>query len=255
MANVCRKCDSIINGIEKVPCRGTCGTALHRTCVPGLQRSTLDVIASFSESLFWLCEECAGMFFKWLQKPDAPASPAGTIKLCEVVDKLNSAVTNLTSRIEKHLPCGPGIQVQRPLFSQRYSGDQLTPTPKRSRDNSAKIRVTTTAAVCGTRTMQREIKTVADEKEQFWIYLSRLDPSHTVEDIAVTAQECLGTNEPPKVVLLVKKDADLSKLNFVSFRVEVPNELKDVALQAATWPTGVLVREFDFNQGRTDRFR
>ena len=58
-----------------------------------------------------------------------------------------------------------------------------------------------------------------------------------------------------KRLRLVKKDADLTKLNFVSFRVEIPRDLKEAALSACTWPIGVLVREFDFDRTRVDRFR
>lgn len=68
-------------------------------------------------------------------------------------------------------------------------------------------------------------------------------------------QECLALSEPPTVRRLVKKDADVSKLSVVSYRVLLPDNLRDVALQADTWPTGVMVREFDFDLGRVPRFR
>ncbi|XP_055543787.1 uncharacterized protein LOC129729303 [Wyeomyia smithii] len=252
MASTCKTCSSAVNGIDKVVCRGNCRSLFHRTCIPQLQRSILEVIATHSSNLFWLCDDCASSFNNWLQLPVTAAPAADSLQLCQAVEKLNSVVTDLSSRIEKHFPCGPAVPAQKMFFSQRLPGKQ--PTPKRSRENNAKFRATA-AAVCGTRTIQREIKTVADERQQFWIYLSRLDLCHTVNDIAAMIQECLGINETPKAILLVKKDADLTKLNFVSFRVEIPRDLKKAALSASTWPIGVLVREFDFDQTRVDRFR
>ncbi|XP_055522760.1 uncharacterized protein LOC129716940 [Wyeomyia smithii] len=252
MAAACNKCSSPVNGIEKVACRGACGSVFHRTCIPGLQRTALDVIAAFANNLFWLCDDCASRFNEWLYPPAPAVHAVDNSNLCAAVDKLNAVVADLSDRIEKHFPCGPLTSVQRPLFSQMLSVEQ--PTPKRRREGSFKAR-TPAAAVCGTRCIQREIKTVPDERQQFWIYLSRLDPSHTVDEIVTMAQECLGMNDKPKAFLLVKKDADVSKLNFVSFRVEVPNGLKDLALTASTWPVGVMVREFNFEQARPDRFR
>lgn len=251
MASTCKTCNSLVTGIENLACRGKCGSVFHRACVQGLQRSTLDMLATFRGNLFWLCDDCAGCFTKWVQQPEPAPPAADTIKLGDSVVKLTDVVSDLSNRIQQLFPSGVSSATQWSLFSQRRQGEQ--PTPKRSRENAAKIRATT-AAVCGTRSIQREIKTVADEREQLWIYVSRLDPSHTTEDISEMAKECLGTSELPKAVLLVKKDADISKLNFVSFRVEVPMELKDAALEASTWPTGVLVREFDFDQGRGNRF-
>ncbi|KAL1377237.1 hypothetical protein pipiens_016403 [Culex pipiens pipiens] len=89
---------------------------------------------------------------------------------------------------------------------------------------------------------------VVDEREQFWMYLGRLHHSHSVDDIAEMTQECLGLQVAPKVIRLVKKDVDVTKLPFVSFRVLLPDETRDVALQAETWSTGVAIREFDFDK-------
>lgn len=58
-------------------------------------------------------------------------------------------------------------------------------------------------------------------------------------------RESLQTREPLKMVSLVKKGADLSSMNFISFKVGVPVELKDVALNPNTWPEGILFREFE----------
>ncbi|XP_053698921.1 uncharacterized protein LOC128745881 [Sabethes cyaneus] len=255
MASTCRTCSSAVNGIDRVICRGNCRSMFHRTCIPGLQRSTLDAISTYGDNLFWLCDECASSFNKWLQQPDPVATVApvdDSSKLCDAVDKLNTAVADLSYRIEKHFPCGSSVPALKIFNSRRQPGE--LPTPKRSRVDSAKD-YASAVAVCGTRSIQRTIKTVADERQQFWLYLSRLDPSHTVDDIVAMTQECLDITDTPKTIMLVKKNVDLSSLNFVSFRVEVPKELKDTALMASTWPTGVLVREFDFDQERSTRFR
>lgn len=164
------------------------------------------------------------------------APTADTAKLCEVVDKLSGIVTEKNSADSYAGIAGPG--------AKRVREDDVLEKPP------AKIKT-----VCGTRTVQHQLKTVVDERELFWVYLGRLDPSHTEKEIAEMTQECFELTEPPKVRRLVKKDADISKLSVVSFRVLLPDDLRDTALQAGTWPTGVMVREFDFDQGRVPRFR
>lgn len=146
-------------------------------------------------------------------------------------------------------------QLKEKKVEQSYA-NVVYPGSKRERDDDkekeppAKVK-----PVCGTRTIQHQIKTVVSERDLFWVYLGRLDPCHTDLEIAEMTQECLELSELPKVRRLVKKDADISKLSVVSYRVLLPDDLRDVALQADTWPTGVAVREFDFDLGRSPRFR
>lgn len=220
----------------------------HRSCVSGLSRTTCDAIVKNPRNLFWLCDNCCEQFDGWLQSTDTDnASPpvADSAKLCEAVDKLSGIVTELSKRIENG---------SRDSYSGVVrSGTQAGSSAKRLReDDQGRERV---KAVCGTRTIQREIKTVADEREQFWVYLGRLHNSHTVDDIAEISRECLALEELPKAIRLVKKDVDVSKLPFVSFRVLLPEETRETALLAETWPVGVAVREFDFDQVSAPRFR
>lgn len=48
-------------------------------------------------------------------------------------------------------------------------------------------------------------------------------------------KKCLNTNAID-VRKLVRKDADLEQLAFISFKIGVDLKLKDLALDPATWP-------------------
>lgn len=250
MAVNCKTCEAEITGIERVVCR-SCNSTFHRSCIAGVNRATFDAIGK-TQNLFWLCDNCTGRFDSWLHSMETDADTVAPVtdsaKLCEAVDKLSGIVTELSKRLDSSQdsysgavrfgPAGPG-----PKRSRSVDQDQGEEPPEKRK------------TICGARTIQREIKTVVDEREQFWIYLGRLHHSNTVEDIVEMTRECLALNEAPTVIRLVKKDVDVTKLPFVSFRVLLPDEIRDTALLAETWPTGVAIREFDFDQVRAPRFR
>ena len=254
MAVNCKSCEAEITGIEKIACR-CCNSVFHRSCIPGLNRAAFDAIVKHPRNMYWLCDDCSGRFDSLLHSmetddADAPAAATISTKLCEAVDKLNDMMTQLSKRLESPRNSYSGVLRHGSQFGQPGS------TPKRNReDDEIDEPPAKPKAVCGTRIIQREIKTVVNECDQFWVYLGRLHHSNTVEDIAEMTRECLSLAEPPKVIRLVKKDVDVTKLPFVSFRVLLPEENRDIALLAETWPTGVAIREFDFDQVRAPRFR
>lgn len=244
MDTKCKTCEVEITGIEKMVCR-SCGAAFHRSCINGLNRTAFEAIGKLQKNCFWLCDNCAGRFDQLLQSMDVDddSAPATEVsKLSEAVDKLSGIVTELSSQLREKRP--PTSFVDVVYGAKRSREDDV------NNDPPAKIKT-----VCGTRTIQHQIKTVVNERELFWVYLGRLDPCHTDDEIAEMTQECLDLPEPPKVRRLVKKDADISKLSVVSFRVLLPDDLRETALLPDTWPTGVTVREFDFDLQRAPRFR
>lgn len=89
------------------------------------------------------------------------------------------------------------------------------------------------------------VLTVPPPREQFWLYLSRIHTSVKGEAMETLAKECLQCDDPIHVISLVKKNADMSSLNFISFKVGMDVKYRDVALNPATWPQGILFREFE----------
>lgn len=245
MATECKTCEAGITGIEKMVCR-SCSSAFHRSCIDGLNRTAFEAIGKLQKNCFWLCDECAGRFDQLVRSMDVDVVPdqvTDVTKLTEAVDKLSGIVTELSSQLKEKNSTQSFAEVAFP-GTKRAREDDVDDQPSVS-----------TKTVCGTRTIQHQVKTVVNERDLFWVYLGRLDPCHTDVEIAEMTQECLALSEPPAVRRLVKKDADISKLSVVSYRVLLPDNLRDVALQADTWPTGVMVREFDFDLGRAPRFR
>ena len=73
---------------------------------------------------------------------------------------------------------------------------------------------------------------------------SGLNPLASNNDIQKIVSRCLDVPDSVEVIRLVPKDKDVTTLSFVSFKVSLDPELKDRALNAASWPAGLLFREF-----------
>lgn len=78
------------------------------------------------------------------------------------------------------------------------------------------------------------------------VWISQLHPSVSVDQINQYIIENTEINRKDlfECVKLVKKDADISKLKFVSFKINVAAEHFDYLLNPNIWPKNVTVREF-----------
>lgn len=85
-----------------------------------------------------------------------------------------------------------------------------------------------------------------NQKFEKAIWISRLNPSVSIDDITnyITANTSITDTSRFKIFKLVKKDRDLSTLNFVSFKIELNTEDFDILVDPDVWSKGVMVREF-----------
>lgn len=126
------------------------------------------------------------------------------------------------------------VTASTPLSSRSAEGQ---PAQKRRREETL---------VGGTKTsIANDVLTVPPPKELFWLYLSRIHPSVKPEAVMKLAKDNLQCDDPIHVVSLIKKNADLSSLNLISFNIGLDVKYRDVALDPATWPHGIMFREFE----------
>ena len=146
-------------------------------------------------------------------------------------------------------------KVDRLLFTQSCSDQSSTSTvwPKlgvkrRRGDDGQTVR---DSADRGTSTIDFPDLSVASitpapPPARWWLYLSGLQPTITDADVTKVVTRCLNLNadHPINVARLVPKGTDISKLTFVSYKIGLDPQLKQLALTASSWPTGLLFREF-----------
>lgn len=78
------------------------------------------------------------------------------------------------------------------------------------------------------------------------LFVTRLSPTTTIDDVIgyITTQTPVTDKERINVHKLVKKDADLSKMQYISFKVELNADDLEVLLDHNLWPDDMGVREF-----------
>lgn len=217
---------------------------MHTKCI-GWSRSNLDFVTN-QANLLWFCNDCV----LTLGRQHAQCSSAATVNLASTVsecvnecmkelkielDKTNCAVKALSDKFNISSAAKPAsyrIPGKRPLDTGYKGTPSGRPTP---------------ALMGGTRKITNAVKVVATVPkpvDKFWLYLSRIAPHVTEDDVTAMVRECVAGSEPV-VKKLVKKEADLSSYAFVSFKVGLNAELRDNALNPSVWPDGLFFRAFD----------
>lgn len=99
-----------------------------------------------------------------------------------------------------------------------------------------------TSRIIGTGDIVEDIAIVQKLK---WMHLSRLDVGVSGDSIAKFISS--KVNFPANQIIcknFVKKDEDISKLKFLTFKSRVPNHISGKIFNASFWPSGIYVCEF-----------
>lgn len=200
------------------------------------------------KNVLWFCDNCFDELQTIKKNPVKSKDDVTTA----ISDTINGPIAELKSEIQEikeltktlagsNVPTDPPtLPRSRPWPSvKRLRSTNTRDTPK-SRPE-AKL-------IGGTKTVEKNgktVETVAKPAEKFWLYLSRIARTVTEDDISELVKICLDTDEHVEVRKLVRKDADLNQLAFISFKVGVSKELRGTALDPSVWPKGIFFREFE----------
>lgn len=242
MAKTCAKCCDAITGIDYVSCRGYCGATFHmNTCSGGVTRAMLSYFTTHKKNLFWMCDNCAALFenahFRAISARADEQSPHVT---------LTTAITERRTEIKQ-------MNVKQPAQSLTPANYRWPTLESRKANNRPRDRdIAAIASEKGRLGCKQPVDDVvsipicSDTRDQkFWLYLSRIRPDVANDAICDMVKANLALDVNPDVVKLVPKDKDISMLSFVSFKIGLDPSIKSKALDPATWPTGLLFREFE----------
>lgn len=234
----CAKCCGEINGIEFVSCRGYCGGIFHITCA-NVSRALLGYFIQHRKNLFWMCDKCAELFenshLRSITKVADEKSPL--VSLTEAISNLHTEIKQLSNKPAPGiLSPGTGIR-QWPQIGQIRAA-------KRPRGLDSKA----TECLSGSKQVGQNVVSVSVSTKpanRFWLYLSRIRPDVTNEEMLAMIRANLNLTEDPEVVKLVAEGADTSNMSFISFKVGLDPSFKTNALNPSTWPEGIMFREFE----------
>lgn len=248
------QCSEPVKTLKFIKCQGFCEKVVHIECV-SLSRSNMDFINEQS-NLFWFCNSCTGILSS---KHVRDAFVALTEAFRNLSETHRLALDGVRTELEKNRE---QVEVLATKISSVPATCQTTPAPpvptiewpglkrksnKRTFGAAGLTSPDLPSLSCGTKKLSANIasiSTVPPEPEKCWVYLSRIAASATENDILALVTECIPCDEPIEVRKLVKKDADLTSMRFISFKIGVDEKYREVALNADTWPDGFYFREF-----------
>lgn len=244
----CGQCKLDINDLEPIRCC-FCDTFYHISaqCTGFNSRGCKELLAS--GKLQFICTLCRnklnGMCVEdYINNALNQPCKCSHVEqnLIAIVDKLTAVASNIKSTVEQ-LP----IVHQPEMNLASTVNTEIWPRIKHPRlDNAVRNEL---APDRGTKTLDLSDLSVpcitsSIQPRKFWLHLSGFNPNISDDDMRVIILRCLNTNENIELFRLVPKGKDISSLSFLSFKIGVDPSLKQLALNPATWPVGILLREF-----------
>lgn len=173
------------------------------------------------------------------QPQDLTDLPAQVQKLSAIVDGLSKKLDNLPCKsVNDASVLGTPAMPTTPIWPRVNS--------KRRRTERAPIEIPSERGENIIDLSDLSVPSIVPVAAQnrFWLYVSGLNPQLTDSDIQKIITRCLHTSEPIVAVRLVRKGVDTSNFSYVSYKIGLDPKLKNAALDPASWPAGMLFREF-----------
>lgn len=255
--SVCCACTGELDKAEEIVCKGFCRSTFHLKCAQ--QPDTIRDAAANCSQVFWMCVECT----KMMENATFCHAISSTNKAMEVMNaEHNKALTELRQEMEQNTAKINTILRQLPTAVQQKTGGARSISNsnnrKRPRIDEEDVQSESVVTV-GTKEIDPDVNIPLAEKKmnenKFWLYLSGFNPQASEDDVRGLVQRNLNTTDTIEVRKLVPKGKNLEELTFVSFKVGVGLQLKDLALLTSTWQKGITFREFDFHPRPTFQFQ
>lgn len=242
-----------VNDLEPIRC-GFCDTHYHinQQCCGLNTRHCKDFFAL--GKIMFICPTCrltlngrsisayvADLQLNQTSQPQNLAElPAQVQKLCDVVDGLSKKIDSLPCKtIIDDTPLGtPSVMPATPVWTAKSA--------KRRRTERIPMNMSSDRGANTIDLSDLSVPSIvsAAAQNRFWLYLSGLNPLLTDSDIQKIVSRCLHTAEPVVAVRLVRRGTDTTNFSYVSYKIGLNPDMKSVALDPASWPTGMLFREF-----------
>lgn len=223
-------------------CEGSCCRSFHGACV-GLSEDTVCCLSQ--KNIFWLCNDCISAFYEHVQKsfveqpePDNSLSKVNT-ELADLKGKIANIMETLTVISEAQKKQSYPSYQFIPHHSTPNAPDRPPKLHEGSRSDSShsssEHSMSTTESVRHRR-----------QEGSFSLFLTNIDGCVTEEEISSMVSRSLGVeeNEVINVKKLVPKWKANDTLDYVSFKVQLYDNMKQIALRKESWPSGVMYREF-----------
>ncbi|XP_055623306.1 uncharacterized protein LOC129766731 [Toxorhynchites rutilus septentrionalis] len=253
MTATCHACATDIAD-ESIFCNGFCKAEFHLKCV-NLTSAFYSEMKKNTQ-LFWMCKSCSKLmddirFCNTIRGAHEAGYQNALSAHNEIAQKIKSEILNeLKSELRMNFTALINSNSLTPKSSTRpaYTAGsirsrRLFPEQKATERQQNDLMHGTASSL----SPSFDNFAAPAPKQKFWLYLSRISCNVTVEQVHELAIQRLETNDI-EVFRLVAKGKDVSSMSFISFKLGISSDLKAKALSTATWPKGILFREFKDNR-------
>lgn len=261
MSVICHSCTGDASE-SHVKCRGFCTATFHPSCT-GMSSDAFEHVMK-NHQVFWFCPSCTTLMkdtrFRNTVKAAHDAGQQQALNSHgDILENLKTEILNeLKSEIRNNFATLINSNSLTPMASQRIGVERRFSKKRRLlsvNNNTPSVSRPTLLQGSGSSVSPSlEIRTVPKNQPKFYLYLSRIAPDVSVEQVAALAKKRLDADDV-QVTRLVAKGRDVSTLSFVSFKVGMNVELKPRALSTSTWPKGILFREFSGDSSSANFWR
>lgn len=229
----CKFCSESISNVsgESIVCNGVCKLLMCRRC-SGLTKVAIKNVSEFPNMKFY-CNGC--MAFSCTEfSSSLEGVKASIMNLSETVSE---STKNIVSLITRPSNCNPVSIVVPEISSPAVKGmrvDDLQGTPMSSQRNNCVVGSVEDSVI---RTIEQRKLVIA----------SLFHPSTKEDELCKYIRNGLHLDESDKSIrcnLLLPAGRKLEELDFVSFKVSVPESMYLSLFEPSLWPKGVKVREF-----------
>lgn len=234
-------------------CNGFCNSSFHLKCVHQ-SLEIRDTITTCSQ-LFWMCKACT----KMMSNANFRRAITSTNDAMEyMVENQNKMLSELRKEIALNTNKINTILQRTPMHTTPHITRSHPVVSSRKRPRLHIDEPQHTSVSFGTKeiTADEPIPLAPEQREdKFWLYLSGFDPQASIQQITKLVKSNLNINADAAVdvIKLVPKGRTLEELTFVSFKVGMESQLRDVALSGSNWQKGIIFRQFDFSHTSSSR--
>lgn len=245
---ICKQCTTPIErDADSVACEGFCHNVFHIICAK-LHHEIVSCCRS-TPNIWWLCNQCTPLMREMRNErilntksksaipPEKVDNPKATPmdekmnydkEICELKRQIgiiqenlsNASIAKATDESFASLNLHPPIARSSPLSSpQLLHGTKQTSTSNVTAPTNA-------------------------PGEKFWLFFTRIKNDVTELTMSRMVQECLSSDAPIEVKMLVPAWKNPSMLPYISFKIGIDVNFKEAALRSSTWPVGLCFREF-----------
>lgn len=237
MSGICAICEQVASdsGADVITCYGPCKKAFHGKCV-NLSNAVLKTIAN-NNNISWNCDDC-----------NKPTNVPGDLT---EISKSLVALTEAVASNSKVLATLVANSIAPKSFTSVVAGQAgVFPSPsaankrRRTDDTFVGSPVSRKTVVGSGTDVSIEIKSVEARKD---VVASQLHTSTTEEELCAYLNDVhkLSTPNAMRCRMLLPNGKKVEDLDWISFKISVPESMYEKVMVAGNWPKGVTVRDFE----------